>query len=234
MRATRLPRVRLSTLLTLCVGSQACGGAAIPTAALPAGTRVSIVSEDARIAGQSLAILALRSDAPAATFLETTRELWSAATGPAPMAASAEGWLVLSRITDDEIVTLQVRDAGGGATGLLTRWRRRPVQRPGDAALRALLPDSFERVHAMTSVDHGRRVATVVGRTTGDARSAFALVAQHLGALGYRRSLLEPALVDARGASVAVFHAAGREATVTVTARGAYSGVVLHLAERDR
>ena len=90
--------------------------------ALPADVRTELVMGAAALDGQSVSTHRFRSGDPPELLHASIRERWRAGGVPVIDARHGEWWLVSMRDADG-FTTVQVRAAGTGSEGLVTRWR---------------------------------------------------------------------------------------------------------------
>ncbi len=143
--------------------------------ALPADVRTELVMGAAALDGQSVSTHRFRSGDPPELLHASIRERWRAGGVPVIDARHGEWWLVSMRDADG-FTTVQVRAAGTGSEGLVTRWRGAtasdgpPAQVPPPSRW---LPVDARVLRQLVHRDPGRDAATVVALVprTPDAAS---------------------------------------------------------------
>ena len=189
--------------------------------------RQEVVLDGAIVNGNRLYLSRFTDGRSAETLLEEVRGMWSHRAAPIH-SMERDGWLVMTQVAGASIETIELRRAGLITEGRWSRMRR------GDgglvestAWLEAALPPGSHVLNRVAHDDGGRRLATVVAKTTADAADASQAVAFALRRRGFRiESRKAPSLEEA---GRVLFLSRGREeVAVTVSEHGEERAVVMH------
>ncbi|MFT3804534.1 MAG: hypothetical protein QM766_25385 [Burkholderiaceae bacterium] len=207
---------------------------------LPFEARSETLLPAGRIAGRTVTISRFDSALDVDRAIDETRRQWRQDSRFEVVEGTSGKWRTLSRRDGASTVTLQIQGRrGGGSHGLLSVWAADsgPLAGKADTAeqrLRAILPPGASTLRTLSSIDGDRVAATLVATHDGPLAALWSRLVASIEAQGFRQSdaLALPAHV--RDARAAAFLRGGDELMVTMDARGARLGIVMHLIEAKR
>ncbi|MFT4102881.1 MAG: hypothetical protein QM674_17965 [Burkholderiaceae bacterium] len=231
----------LTRLLAITFSCRASAVIAQPvTPPLPFEARSETLLPAGRIAGRTVAISRFESALDVDRAIAETRRQWRQDSRFEIVEGASGKWRTLSRRDGASTVTLQIQGRReGGSHGLLSVWvaDTGPLTARADAAeqrLRAILPPGASTLRTLSNVDGDRVAATLVATHDGPLASLWSRLLASIEAQGFEQSDALALPTHVRDARAAAFLRGGDELMVTMDARGARLGIVMHLIEAKR
>lgn len=202
----------------------------------PPGFELSAVAPALRIDTRSIEVVEVTSTLPLDLAIDAWARWWRAAALPLREARVGD-WRVLSRISGDAVVTVQLRAApGGGSAGYLAIGRALPGGSSTGAGTPLRLPAGARLLRTVDSQDAGGRSTQSVVAMHGTARSALAGLAHAARAAGWSPMPVIPDVpIGSRDAARALWFQRGTEELgVLVTGAATEAVAVLHHVRAPR
>ncbi len=217
--------VFMGTWLGVLLAASACGAVACPKT-LPVGLSAVTVAESVVVNNLGLSILQVQSKQSAASLLDQLERDWTHA-GFAVKRNQAEGWEVLSALSEKCLTTLQLVERSG-AFGYLAvnNLAERVVKAPA-----LPMPSGAKVLSIVLSNDNGRQAVTAMIAAT---QSVNALAEYYTKRLEDEKWASVKAVAttgsDGKFSGVAVSGQRGREHIEVVIVRDEGSKIVINLA----